>query len=583
MGTPPTNAQPTNAALAGVLETIADYLSLEGASVYRIAAYQRAAESFREHPGSVAALATAGELQRLPGVGEAIETKVLEYLRTDSIELLTQMRARYPESVLELMHLPGVGPKTARRMFDTLGVVDIDDLRLAIDTGDLLKVPGFGAKSIERLAGIIVRQAARPDRSLLGTVDPQAEDLLARLRELPEVTAAESAGSLRRRRSTVRDIDLVAASIDAEALFDSFAAFGPVARVEQRGPTKLVARLQSDLMVDLRVVAPASFGDLLQHSTGSAAHNVALRALAQRRGFKVSEYQVEHSASGAIHTCTSEEEVYALLGLAWIPPELREDRGELQAADEGTLPNLLRLRDLRGDLHVHSDWSDGRATLEEMALAARERGLEYLCFSDHSQSLGVANGLTPDRVRAQTVAIRELDSRLDGITVLCGIEVDILADGSIDLPDDVLAELDVVTASIHSGFGQPQPQIQARLDAALENPNVHVIGHPSGRLLTRRPPYALDAEALIEGAVRTGTILEINAAFHRLDLSATHSRLARAAGALMAVSSDAHDPTGFDLLRYGVGEARRGWLEPCHVVNTRPLLGLRECLGRSSR
>jgi DNA polymerase (family 10) len=294
----------------------------------------------------------------------------------------------------------------------------------------------------------------------------------------------------------------------------------------------------------------------------------------------VSEYEVEETATGRTHRFAGEDGVYALLGLPWIPPELREDRGEIQAAVEGRLPRLLELGDLRGDLHVHSDWSDGRATMGEMAAAARGLGLEYICFSDHSQSLGMGMGLTPERVRAQIAAIRELDAALDGITLLAGTEVDILADGRIDLPDDLLAELDFVTASIHSGFTESSEQIMHRLGAALDNPHVDAIGHPTGRLLTRRAPYEVDMEALVRGAARTGTVLEINAAFHRLDLSAPHARAAKEAGALLTVCSDAHDPSGFGLLRYGVGEARRGWLEAGHVLNTRSLTELQVWLGR---
>lgn len=571
---------PTNAAVARHFQVVADYLSLDGASVYRTIAYQRAADAFREHPTSVARLAADGRLRDLPGVGEAIEAKVLELVESGTIRFLEELRAKYPETLLELMRLPGVGPKTARRLYETIGVADLDDLRLAIDTGELLKVPGMGEKSRSNLRHAVETLATRPDRSLLGVVEPKALALLTALRGLPGVIAADVAGSLRRRRSTIKDVDLVAASESPEQTLDGFAALPEVARVDERGATKLVVRLHSDLSVDLRVVSPASYGDLLQHSTGSAEHNVALRSLAQRRGFKVSEYEVEDTATGRAYRFAEEDGVYALLGLPWIPPELREDRGEIQAAAEGRLPRLLELGDLRGDLHVHSDWSDGRATMREMAMAARGLGLEYLCFSDHSQSLGMGMGLTPERVRAQVAAIRELDAALDGITLLAGTEVDILADGRIDLPDDLLAELDFVTASIHSGFTQSSEQIMHRLGAALDNPHVDAIGHPTGRLLTRRAPYEVDMEALVRGAARTGTALEINAAFHRLDLSAPHARAAKEAGALLTVCSDAHDPGGFGLLRYGVGEARRGWLEAGHVLNTRSLSELQAWLGR---
>ncbi|MHB8869771.1 MAG: DNA polymerase/3'-5' exonuclease PolX [Thermoleophilia bacterium] len=575
-------ASSSNAEVARHFQMLADYLSLDGASVYRTLAYQRAADTFRDYSTSVARLATEGRLRDLPAVGAAIEAKVLELVETGTLRALEELRAKFPETLLELMRLPGVGPKTARRLYETIGVTDLGTLRLAIDTGDLLKVPGMGEKSRGHLRRAVEALATRPERSLLGVVEPQAVALLHSLRALPGVTAADVAGSLRRRRSTTRDVDLVAASTDPEQTLEGFAAMPEVAGVAERGGTKLVVGLHSGLNLDLRVVAPASYGDLLQHSTGSAAHNVALRALAQKKGFKISEYTVEEAATGRAHRFADEDGVYSLLGLAWIPPELREDRGEIQAAAEGRLPRLLELDDLRGDLHVHSDWSDGRATMREMALAARDVGLEYICFSDHSQSLGMGVGLTSDQVRSQIAAIRELDATLDGITLLTGTEVDILADGRIDLPDDLLVELDFVTASIHSGFTQSSEQIMRRLNAALENPHVDAIGHPTGRLLTRRAPYEVDIDALVRGAARTRTILEINAAYHRLDLSAPHARMAKEAGALLTVSSDAHDPLGFTLLRYGVGEARRGWLEARDVLNTRPLAEVRAWLETSS-
>lgn len=570
----------SNAVVARHFQTVADYLALDGATVYRTLAYQRAADTFRDNPTSVVRLAAEGRLRDLPGVGEAIEARVRELVDTGTMRILEELRAKFPETVLELMRLPGVGPKTARRLYETIGVADLDDLRLALDTGDLLKVPGMGEKTRSNLRRAVETPATRPDRALLGLVEPQAAALLDALRRMSGVAEADVAGSLRRRRSTIRDLDLVAASTDPARTLSEFAALPQVARVEERGDTKLVVSLHSGLNLDLRVVAPTSYGDLLQHSTGSAEHNVALRALAQKRGFKVSEYAVEETATGRLHHFAGEEGIYALLGLDWIPPELREDTGEIQAAAEGRLPRLLELADLRGDLHVHSDWSDGRASMGEMAAAARDLGLGYICFSDHSQSLGMGMGLTPDQVRSQIAAVRELDAALDGITVLTGTEVDILADGRIDLPDDLLAELDFVTASIHSGFTQTSEQIMRRLNAALENPHVDAIGHPTGRLLTRRAPYEVDMDALVRGAARTGTILEINAAFHRLDLSAPHARAATAAGALLTVSSDAHDPHGFGLLRYGVGEARRAWLEAGDVLNTRTPAELRSWLDR---
>ena len=568
---------PSNGDFAAHFQELADLLQLKGESVYRRLAYERAAEVFRTVPMSVAELARQGELRALPGVGEAIAAKAEEYLAAGHIRLLDELRTCFPAGLITLMRLPGVGPKTARRLWEELGVSDLDELKQAAEQGRVRSLAGMGPKTEEKLLQALAAQTSRagPARQLLGRVEPLARQLVEHLRALPGVTAANHAGSLRRRRETVRDIDLVAASDVPREVMEAFAAFPELARVDEQGETKLTARTHTDVGVDLRIVPSASYGNLLQHFTGSAEHNVALRGFAQRAGFKVSEYHLEELATGRLISCATEQEVYRQLGLAFIPPELREDRGEIEAARDGSLPHLIRLPDLRGDLHVHSDWSDGRLSLEAMALAARGRGLEYVCFSDHSQSLAMAGGLTPDRLREQIQTIRELDARLEGITLLAGSEVDILADGRIDLPDDVLDELDWVTASIHSGFSQPLDRIMDRLEAAMEHPGVDVIGHPTGRLLSRRDPYQVDIARLVSRAAETGTALEINASYNRLDLCAIHARLAKEAGAWLVISSDAHAAAEFDMLRFGVGEARRGWIEPQDVVNARPLEAFR--------
>ena len=571
---------PSNGDFADRFQELADLLQLRGDSVYRTLAYERTAETFRTYPTSVAEIARGGGLRSLPGVGEALAGKAEEYLATGHIRLLDELQATFPPSLVTLMHLPGVGPKTARRLWEALGVADTQSLRAAAEAGRIRALPGMGPKTETNLLKAIQTWEGRSDRELLGHVEPLAEMLAARLRALPQVAAADVAGSLRRRRSTVRDIDLVVASEAPDAVMDAFAQFPEIASVDERGRTKLAARTHTALGVDLRVVLPASYGNLLQHFTGSAEHNVALRGYAQRLGYKVSEYDVEEVATGRSFSFLDEDDVYRLLGLPPIPPELREGRGELEAALQGTLPRLVRRDDLLGDLHVHSDWSDGRVSLEAMAVAARERGLRYLCFSDHSQSLGMANGLTPERVLEQIQVIRALDARLEGIALFAGSEVDILADGRLDLPDEILARLDWVTASIHSGFGQPVAQIMKRLESALDHPAVDVIGHPTGRLLGRREPYEVDIERLVTRAAETGTALEINAAYDRLDLCAAHARLATKAGAMLVISSDAHWPEGYDLLRYGVGEARRGWVEPQQLVNTRSLADFRKALDR---
>lgn len=573
---------PDNTTLADLFQAIADYLSLDGASVYRTLAYEKAALTFREQPTSVSELTQRGELRSLPGVGEAVESKVTEYLDSGAISLLEKLRTTYPEGLLDLMRLPGVGPRKARQLWTALGINDLPSLREAAEQGRIRAVPGMGAKTEANLLQALDAAASRSDRHLLGEVEPIAVRLVAAVRALPQVDRADFAGSLRRRRSTIKDIDLVAASDEPEAVMDAFTALPEIASVQERGDTKLVARTHGGLSVDLRVVPPAAYGNLLQHSTGSAEHNVVLRGYAQRRGYKVSEYHVEETATGRLIACPTEEAVYGTLGLPWIPPELRENRGELEAAREDQLPRLVTLADLRGDLHVHSDWSDGRATVEEMARAAQAAGLSYICFCDHSQSLGMGKGLTPERVLAQIDEVRTVAAAVSGITLLAGSEVDILADGRIDLPDEVLAQLDFVTASIHSGFQEPQERIMKRLTAACENPHIDAIGHPTGRLLGRRDAYPVDIDRLVSLAVETNTILEMNASYHRLDLSAAHARRARDRGALLMICSDAHSPAGFEALRFGVDEARRGWIEARDVVNTWEIDRLRGLLAGTS-
>ncbi|MBN1321186.1 MAG: DNA polymerase/3'-5' exonuclease PolX [Thermoleophilia bacterium] len=567
--------KPSNPDLAAVFQTIADYLSLDGESPYRILAYEKAAALFAAHPVSIAQMASRGELRELPGVGQAIEAKVLEYMATGEIAFLEKLRERYPEGLLQVMQLPGMGPRRTRLVWESTGVADLRDLERACREGRIRGVPGMGEKTEAKLLRALEAWEARAAgdaglRRLRSTVEPQAVRLVEALRAMPAVAAADYAGSLRRLRSTVRDIDLVVASTDPSAVMDAFSNLPELAQIDERGDTKLVAKTHTGLGLDLRIAGPQSYGNLLQHFTGSADHNVALRGYAQRLGYRISEYHAEQLVSGRVVTCPTEAEVYGLLGLDYIAPELRENQGEIEAAETGSLPHLVGLSDLRGDLHVHSDWTDGRASLEDMALAARDRGLEYLCFCDHSQSLAMTGGLTPERLLTQIEAVRALDAILEGIRLLAGIEVDILADGRLDLPDDTLARLDFVTASIHSGFSQPREKIMERLTRAMRNPHVRAIGHPSGRLIGRREPYEVDVDTLARLAAETGTYLEINGSPDRLDLTAQAARRAVALGATVVVCSDAHSPNDFENLRFGIQEARRGWLRVGDVANTLP-------------
>lgn len=561
---------PANGDIAAMLARIARLFALREESPYRILAYEKAAEAIAEYPASAAELALRGELRTLPGVGRATEAAVLEYLETGRITLLDTLQGDYPEGIFDLLNVPGLGPRKVRTLWEELRVGDLPALRKACLDGRVASVPGMGKKTQDRLLAALDQVHAHPSRRLLGVVDIQADRLIQALRSLPQVAAADIAGSLRRRRSTVKDIDLVAAGEDPASIMESFAMLPDIALVQQRGPAKMVALTHTGMSVDLRVCVPAAYGNLLQHATGSAEHNAALRAYAQDRGLKVSEHGIESAGGGAVFLAAREEDVYRHLGLQWIPPELRENQGEIAAAATGGLPHLISRDDLQGDLHVHSLWSDGRSSILEMAVAARSQGLRYICICDHSRSLGVTRGLDISRLEQQREEIAIVNEQVRDVRVLAGIEVDILADGSLALPDEVLARLDFVVASIHTALAQPEPQITRRLLNAMRNPHVDAIGHPTGRLLLRRPAYDVDLDAVLKAAAETGTALEINSSFERLDLPGRMVRRAASMGVRFVINSDAHHVTGFELLGYGISEARRGWLEPSDVLNTRP-------------
>ncbi len=576
---PPSPALAGNREIAATLTRIARLLWLRGDSSYRILAYEKAAEALAEYPGSVAQLALQGELRTLPGVGNAIERAVTEYVQTGRVSLLDELQEDYPEGIVELLALPGLGPRKVRALWENLRVGDVPGLLEACRAGRVAAIPGMGPRTQERLLAAaeaaMTNSALHATRWLLGTADPPAERLLQALRGMPSVQVADIAGSIRRRSPTVKDINLTAASDSENEVFAAFAALPDVALVERPAAGVLVAATHTGIPVDLRISPPTSYGNLLQYRTGSTEHNAALYKHAQLHGFTVLQQATEPQLVGKTiqpFAFVREEGVYRHLGFDWIPPELRDDKGELEAAREGHLPQLVTRRDLRGDMHVHSVWSDGKATIAEMALAARERGLRYICICDHTRSLAVARGLDADRLLQQRAEIDVVNRQLgdDGPLVLAGCELDILADGTLDLPNDVLAELDFVVASIHTSLTQPRKQIMRRLTAAMRNPHVDAIGHPTGRLLLRRPAYDVDIDQLLTLAAETGTALEINSSFERLDLPGRIAREGAKLGIRFIISSDAHNPGGFDLLDYGVGEARRGWLEPRHILNTLP-------------
>jgi DNA polymerase (family 10) len=566
-----------NRAIAERFAQMADMLEIKGESVFRVNAYRRAARAIEGLTEDVAAVAARGELTEIPGIGKATAEKIVEFLETGTMKAYDELAATLPPGLTALMAVPEVGPKTALLLYQQLGITSLDALEAAAKAGRLRALPRMGAKTEENiLRGIaMVRRSAA--RRPLGVALPVAEALVATLRETREVDTIEIAGSLRRRKETVGDIDLVATSRAPARVMEAFAAASPVAQVLSRGPTRASVMLDVGLQADLRVVEPASYGAALQYFTGSKEHNVALRERAVRRGLKLNEYGVWRTADDRRIAGRDEAGVYEAVGLPWIPPELREATGELEAAEAGRLPALVAVEAIRGDLHVHTTWSDGAESAEAMAVAAKALGYAYLCITDHSQSLKVAGGVTIEDLRAHTAVVRALSDRL-GIEVLIGTECDIGPDGTLDYPDEVLDGLDLVVASVHTRFRMSRDEMTRRIVRALETGRVDILGHPTGRLLGARDPYEVDVERIADAAARTGTALEINASPERLDLKDTDARLARERGVRLAVNTDAHAAADLRHMPLGVSVARRAWAEAADVLNTLSLAALRDHL-----
>jgi DNA polymerase (family X) len=572
-----------NSEISDAFAELADLYELDGAIVHRVLAYRNAAKAIRDTAVSVAGMSEAGRAQELSGVGKAIADKIATLLETGSIPSADKLKARIPVGLVEVTRIPGLGPKRARKLFDELGVSSIDDLRRAAETGQVRALAGFGPKAEENvLAALAMGVDGRAGgRMILSRALAIAEEVRDALRAHPASERVEIAGSARRMTDTCKDLDIVATSTDPRALAESFCALPLIEEAGAPGEAGVRAITNNGMSIDLRIVPPQNFGNLLQHFTGSKQHNEALRADAVKRGLHVSEYGVIDDSSGVTHACATEEKVYQLLGMAYIEPELRENRGELQAARDGRLPELVRLQDLRGDLHMHTVASDGRNTIEEMAHAALELGHRYVAITEHSASHGFGNDVSADELRRQLERIRDLDSSLDGITLLAGSEVNVLPDGSLDYEDDLLAELDWVIGSLHSSFRMSERQMTDRMIQAIEHPLVDAIGHPTGRLLERRDPYALDLERVVEAAANTGTFLEINSNPDRRDLSEVHARLAVEAGVKLIINSDAHGVERLANVRYGVATARRAWLTKADIANTRTWPQLRKLLKRN--
>jgi DNA polymerase (family X) len=562
----------TNAEIAAALEELGVLYELDGAVKYRVLAYSTAAKSIRESPLSVAELAAAGRATEIPGVGKTLAEKIDALLASGEIPAALKLKAKFPPTLIEVTRVPGVGAKTARLLFEALDVTSLQDLKAAAEAERVRDVRGLGPKAEENVLAALERlgePGEGPGRLLLSAVRPIAEELAAALREHPAARQVEVAGSVRRWAETCKDIDLIATADDPRDLAEHLAGHALIAAAGKPGPNGVRAQTHNGISVDLRIVAPQAFGNLLQHFTGSAAHNVQLREEAVARGLSVSEHGIADAESGETTLCASEVEVYERLGYAYIEPELREGRGELKAAREGELPGLISIEDIRGDLHSHTTLSDGRNTLAEMAAAGRERGYAYMAITDHSASHGFGDHVTAERLWERIEEAREWNEGNPGFRLLAGSEINIGLDGALDYPDDLVEALDWVVASVHTSFSVSEAAMTQRVLAAIENPNVDCIGHLTGRLIGRREPYGVDVEAVVEAAARTGTMLEINGNPNRRDLSEHHARLAREAGATIVLNTDAH---GVDTLRnmaYAIATARRAWLTAADVANTR--------------
>ncbi|HSB20939.1 MAG TPA: DNA polymerase/3'-5' exonuclease PolX [Anaeromyxobacteraceae bacterium] len=568
-----------NADIARVLSEIADILELTGGNAFKVRAYRQAAQVVDVHPGPVADLWRQGRLTDLPGIGEGIAGKIGELVDTGTCREQARLEALVPQGVLEMLRVEGVGPKTALAAWKQLGIADVAALEEACRSGRLLEAPRMGPARARSILAAIERHRARTGRMPLHRALEYAEAMLARLRRVPGALRAEAAGSLRRRKETVGDIDILVAASDAAPVVRAFAGLSEVAEVLAEGPTKASVRLRAGIAADLRVLPPESFGAALHYFTGSKAHNIALRTRAVKMGVKLSEYGVFDRRDRRLGGAT-EEEVFRAVGLPFIPPELREGAGEIEAAEQGRLPRLVEEEDLLGDLHVHSSASgDARSDLEELAGKARGLGRRYLAITDHSRSR--PRGLDAARLAERSAAVRQLDARLGGRPhLLAGIEVDVLPSGALDLPGEALAALDLVVAGVHSRLGDPAEKMTERVVRALRSGLVHVLAHPTGRQIGAREASALDLARVLEAAREEGVALEVNAMPERLDLTDVGCRMAKEAGVPVAISSDAHNATHLANLRYGVWVARRGWLEARDVWNALPLEELRRRLAR---
>jgi len=567
-----------NREVAAILYEMAELLELHAENRFKIIAYSKAARAIESLQEDIVVVCREKRLQALPGVGKAIAAKVEEYLQTGQIQAHQELLAKTPPGLSQLLQISGLGPKTIALLNEKLGVSSLDDLERAAKEHRIRRLPRMGPTKEANILKSIERYRKRSTRILYSSAEPAVQQIMSYLRGLEGTEHITAAGSFRRAKETVGDIDILATAARPEEVVAAFVRMPLVEEVLAKGPTKASVIVRDTIQVDLRIVEHRSFGTVLQYFTGSKEHNVRLRAIALNRGYSLSEYSLTRLSDGRDLFFDREEEVYSSLGLPYIQPEMREDRGEIEAAMQGRLPHLVELSDMRGDLHVHSNWSDGRATLQEMARAARDLGYEYIAVCDHSPSIGIAGGLSPERLKQKMQAVQAANEELEGITILMGAEVDIKAGGKLDYPDELLAECDVVVASVHMAQQQTERALTGRLVSAIENENVDIIAHPTGRVIGQREPYDIDLQAVLEAAARTGTALEINAHPSRLDLSDVNAKAAKEAGVKMAVNSDAHEAEQLLTMKYGLNVARRAWLEKKDLLNSMPLADLRSFL-----
>lgn len=567
----------TNREVAAIFATIADMLEIKGENIHRVLAYRRAAETIANLPRDIHAIYAEGTLTDLPHIGQTLADKIGELLTTGELAFFNRLAEEIPVGVLEMLRVPGLGPKRVARFWKELGITSLEELKEAALAGRLQKMAGMGPKAEAKILEGIEALARRTDRMSIGEAYPIAARLLGSLLQVEGVLQGEMAGSLRRRKATIGDIDLLVASYHPQPVIEAFVNLPEVARVLVQGETKVSVELYSGQQVDLRVLPPERYGTLLAYFTGSKEHNVRMRELALKQGLSLSENSFVPLDGGDEILCASEEEVYATLGLPWIPPELREDQGEIEAALNGSLPDLVTLDDIQGDLQLHTTWSDGKTSVLEMAQAAVARGYKYMLVTDHTYGLGIVKGMSPDDIVKQRQEIDAANAELAGkLTILQGAEVEIHADGTLDYDNETLAHLDMVVASLHTSLRQPREQITARLINAIRNPYVTIIGHPHGQMIPDREPADLDMDAIFEAAKQHDVALEINANPRRLDLDDTHARRAVQLGVKLVISTDAHRPDELELMHFGVATARRGWVSPANVINTWPLERLLE-------